>query len=192
MPWAWNAIRLPVRAPPLAWASATCSTRSPKPLPEPQQAEAEEDPADAISPWLGKPQRWGRATPRQRRLLGQDRAIVTDVPGTTRDAIDARFRRATARRYTIIDTAGIRRRQRQRGGRPRRAVTAVDSRSSAAVPPQRRRPSFVIDGSRRRLTEQDAKSRRRWLDARGQGWPLLVVNKWDLVEKDTYDHGGHP
>ena len=110
------------------------------------------------------------------RLLGQERVIVSDIPGTTRDAIDTRLTR-DGREYVIIDTAGMRRKSRI--GEPAehysvsRALNAID-RSDVCV--------LVIDASTG-IREQD-KHIAGYAHEAGKGL-LIVVNKWDLPEKET-------
>lgn len=109
------------------------------------------------------------------RLLGQERMIVSDVPGTTRDAIDTLLER-DGRRFRLIDTAGMRRKARI--DRPverysvMRAIRAIDRCDLAFV---------IIDGAQG-LTDQDKRIAGMVGEA-GKG-VALVVNKWDLVEKD--------
>ena len=110
------------------------------------------------------------------RLLGQERVIVSDIPGTTRDAIDTRLTR-DGREYVIIDTAGMRRKSRI--GEPAehysvsRALNAID-RSDVCV--------LVIDASTG-IKEQD-KHIAGYAHEAGKGL-LVLVNKWDLPEKET-------
>ena len=110
------------------------------------------------------------------RLLGQERVIVSDIPGTTRDAIDTRLSR-DGREYMIIDTAGMRRKSRI--GEPAehysvsRALNAID-RSDVCV--------LVIDATAG-IIEQD-KHIAGYAHEAGKGL-LIVVNKWDLPEKET-------
>ncbi|MEG1997940.1 MAG: ribosome biogenesis GTPase Der, partial [Clostridiales bacterium] len=109
------------------------------------------------------------------RLLGQDRVIVSDIPGTTRDAIDTKLIR-DGREYMIIDTAGMR--HKPRINEPAeyysvaRALNAVE-RADVAV--------LVLDASAG-IIEQD-KRIAGYAHEAGKGL-LIVVNKWDLPEKD--------
>ena len=109
------------------------------------------------------------------RLLKEDRMIVSDIAGTTRDAIDSvvRFR---DREYVFTDTAGLRRKSRIKEEIEQfsiiRAVTAVE-KSDVVI--------LMLDASEG-VTEQDAKIAGIAHD-RGKG-VLILVNKWDLVEKD--------
>lgn len=110
-------------------------------------------------------------------LLGQERAIVSDIPGTTRDAIDTRLV-WEGEEVVLIDTAGIRRRGRVEQGIEKysvmRAMRAIQ-RADVVV--------LVIDASQG-VTAQDAHVASYALDElKGI---MVVVNKWDLVEKDTH------
>lgn len=108
-------------------------------------------------------------------LLGEQRVIVSDVPGTTRDAIDT-FLTRQGQKYLLIDTAGIRRRSRIDLPTERysviRALRAVE-RSDLVL--------MLIDAVEK-LTEQD-KRIAGYAHEKGRG-SILVVNKWDLVKKD--------
>ncbi len=111
------------------------------------------------------------------RLLGEDRSIVTEIAGTTRDAIDTRFVRG-GKAYTIIDTAGIRR---------KRSVTDdVEYYSVLRAFDAIRRADvvlLVVDATQG-ITEQDVKIAGM---VHEEGKPsVIVMNKWDLVEKDTH------
>ncbi len=108
-------------------------------------------------------------------LLGQERSIVSDVPGTTRDAIDSDVE-YDGQRFTLIDTAGIRRKSRIDEAVEHysvlRALRAVN-RSDVCV--------LMLDGTEL-ATDQD-KRIGGYAHEAGKGI-ILVVNKWDLVEKD--------
>ena len=110
------------------------------------------------------------------KLLGQDRLIVSDIAGTTRDAIDTRIK-VNGREYIFIDTAGLRRKSKIKDEIERfsiiRTVAAVE-RCDIAI--------LVIDAEEG-VTEQDTKIAGIAHD-RGKGM-IIVVNKWDLIEKDT-------
>lgn len=109
------------------------------------------------------------------KLCGKDRVIVSDIAGTTRDAIDTEVRH-DGRGYVFIDTAGIRRKSKIKEEIERysiiRAVTAVE-RADVVI--------ILIDGVEG-VTEQDAKIAGIAHD-RGKGI-IIAVNKWDIVEKD--------
>lgn len=110
------------------------------------------------------------------RLLGFERSIVTDVAGTTRDAIDTKFT-YDGKNYTIIDTAGIRKKAKVEDDVEYYSVMrAFDAVRRADV------CLLVVDSSEG-LTEQDTKIIGY---VHEQGKPSVVVmNKWDLIEKDT-------
>mgnify|MGYP002621613054 CR=1 FL=1 len=109
-------------------------------------------------------------------ILGEERVIVSDIPGTTRDAIDSKFKR-NARDYVVIDTAGIRKQGKIYENAEKysviRAIRAIE-RSQIVV--------VVLDATQG-ILEQDkriAGYAREYNRA-----VLIVVNKWDLIEKDS-------
>ncbi|HHU74956.1 MAG TPA: ribosome biogenesis GTPase Der [Clostridiales bacterium] len=110
------------------------------------------------------------------RLLGENRVIVSDIAGTTRDAIDTPIRR-NGKEYVLIDTAGLRRKSKVKEELERysiiRTVSAVE-RADVVV--------LVIDASEG-VTEQDAKIIGIAHD-RGKGI-IIAVNKWDLIVKNN-------
>lgn len=116
------------------------------------------------------------------KLLGENRVIVSDIAGTTRDAIDTRVKK-DGRDYIFIDTAGIRRKSKIKEQLEHysivRTVTAVE-RADVVL--------LVIDASEG-VTEQDAKIA-GIAHERGKGI-IIVVNKWDLVEKDDKTMNEH-
>lgn len=109
------------------------------------------------------------------KLLGKDRVIVSETPGTTRDAIDTPFEQ-DGKHYVLIDTAGMRRKARIEELTEQysvvRSLRAVD-RSDVAL--------MLIDAVEG-VTEQDKKIAGYAHEA-GKGI-ILVVNKWDLIPKD--------
>ena len=109
------------------------------------------------------------------KLLGEDRVIVSDIAGTTRDAIDTEVIR-DGREYVFIDTAGLRRKSKIKEDIERysiiRTVTAVE-RADVCV--------LVIDATEG-VTEQDAKIA-GIAHERGKGM-IVAVNKWDAIEKN--------
>ncbi len=116
------------------------------------------------------------------RLSGENRVIVSDIAGTTRDAIDTEIR-YNGRDYVFIDTAGLRRKNKIKEEIERysiiRAVTAVERADVVLV---------VIDATEG-VTEQDAKIA-GIAHERGKGI-IVVVNKWDAVtknDKTIYEH----
>lgn len=109
------------------------------------------------------------------KLLGENRVIVSDIAGTTRDAIDTNLV-WNGKEYVFIDTAGLRRKSKIKEELERysiiRTVTAVDRADVVIV---------VID-AKEGVTEQDAKIA-GIAHERGKGI-IVAVNKWDAIEKD--------
>ena len=111
------------------------------------------------------------------RLLGFDRTIVSGIAGTTRDAIDTPFT-YNGQKFTLIDTAGIRKKKSVHEDVEYYSVV----RALGAI--RRADVCLVVVDSTEGLTEQDVKILGY---VHEQGKPSVVVmNKWDLVEKDTY------
>lgn len=111
-------------------------------------------------------------------LLGEERTIVSDVPGTTRDSIDTPFEHG-GRLYTLVDTAGIRRKRSIEDESIERYSVI---RSLAAV--RRADVVLIVCDASEGLSEQDVRIAGY---AHEEGKPsVLLVNKWDLVEKDTH------
>ncbi len=112
------------------------------------------------------------------RILGFERVIVSDVPGTTRDAIDTPFTYNGAK-YTLIDTAGMRR---KRGIEDESVERYSVLRAIAAI--SRADVVFVVFDSSEPVSEQDVRIAGMVHD---EGKPsVIVMNKWDKVEKDTH------
>ncbi|MBR3735628.1 MAG: ribosome biogenesis GTPase Der, partial [Lachnospiraceae bacterium] len=136
-------------------------------------AETEEDDTPKVA-IIGKPN-VGKSSIIN-RLIGEKRLIVSDIAGTTRDAVDTRLKRNN-KEYIFIDTAGLRRKNKIKEELEKymivRTVSAVE-RCDVAV--------LVIDATEG-VTEQDAKIA-GIAHERGKGM-IIVVNKWDLVEKDN-------
>lgn len=109
------------------------------------------------------------------RILGQERVIVSDVAGTTRDAIDSLFENEFGK-YRFIDTAGMRRKS--------KVDDAIEKysnmRSIAAI--DRADVCLILIDANEGVTEQDTKIAGLAHEA-GKA-SIIVVNKWDLVEKD--------
>lgn len=111
------------------------------------------------------------------KILGYDRVIVSNIAGTTRDAIDTPFERDGVR-YNLIDTAGIRKKSSVDRGVEQYSVL----RALAAV--RRADVVFVVIDSADGVTEQDVKICGY---VHEQGKPsVIVMNKWDAVEKDMH------
>ena len=144
-----------------------------KQFPDPD-AEEEDDGAIQIAV-VGKPN-VGKSS-LVNRILGEDRVMVSDIAGTTRDAIDTRFT-DNDQDFVIIDTAGIRRKraieyQSLERFSIVRALAAID-RCDVAL--------LLIDATQG-VTEQDSKIA-GYVDEQGKA-AIIVINKWDAVEKDT-------
>ena len=142
-----------------------------KNFPEYNKDEAEDErPKVAI---IGKPN-VGKSS-LINKLAQEDRVIVSDIAGTTRDAIDTDIR-YNGKEYVFIDTAGLRRKNKIKEEIERysiiRAVTAVE-RADVCI--------IVIDATEG-VTEQDAKIA-GIAHERGKGI-IIAVNKWDAIEKD--------
>jgi GTPase len=137
-------------------------------------AEEEEDETVKIS-IVGKPN-VGKSS-LLNRLLGQERAIVSPIAGTTRDAIDTPMLFNDVP-ITLIDTAGIRRRGRIDPGVEKYSVL----RSMKAI--ERSDVALLLIDATTGITAQDAHIAGFILDA----WKsvVVIVNKWDAIEKDSY------
>lgn len=116
------------------------------------------------------------------KILGEERVIVSDIAGTTRDAVDTRVR-VQGKEYILIDTAGLRRKGKVTEDIERfsviRTVSAVERASIVVI---------MIDATEG-VTEQDAKIAGIAHD-RGKG-VIIAVNKWDAIEKNDktiYQH----
>ena len=138
----------------------------------PESEEEEEDDTIKVAV-IGKPNVGKSSLINQ--ISGQERAIVSDIAGTTRDATDTRIENQYGK-FTFIDTAGIRRKSKVTDAIEKysiiRARTAVE-RANVCV--------IMIDATEG-FTEQDSKVAGIALD-QGKGC-IVVVNKWDAVEKD--------
>lgn len=114
------------------------------------------------------------------RLIGKDKLIVTDIPGTTRDTIDTRFI-YEGREYILVDTAGLRRKTRVNYGveyfSVMRTIEAID-RCDIAV---------IVLAADEKVAEQDLKiaayAKRKMKEV------IIVYNKWDLPQKDNSTTG---
>lgn len=110
------------------------------------------------------------------KILGENRLIVSDIAGTTRDAIDTKFENEHGK-YVFIDTAGIRRKSKIEEDIEKysiiRAKAAIDNAHVCVL---------VIDATEG-VTDQDAKIAGEAHES-GKG-VIILINKWDLVEKET-------
>ena len=109
-------------------------------------------------------------------ILGEARVIVSDKAGTTRDAIDTSFENETGK-YVFVDTAGIRRKS--------KVIESVEKYSvlRAKLAIERSQVCLIMIDAREGVTEQDTKVAGLAHEA-GKA-SIIVVNKWDLVEKST-------
>lgn len=147
-----------------------------KRLPPPTPDEAEEEGHVIQLALVGRPN-VGKSS-LCNRLLGQERTMVSDIPGTTRDAIDTTFTDADGTRYNIIDTAGMRKKKAVEDETLERYSVL---RSIAAI--DRCDVALLLIDAQTGVTEQDTKIAGLILSA-GKA-VLVAVNKWDAVEKDT-------
>ena len=111
------------------------------------------------------------------KILGEERVIVSDIAGTTRDAIDSYFTN-THGKYIFIDTAGIRRKNKVYDTLEKYSVI----KAKAAI--DRANVCLIMIDATEGVTEQDEKIAGLAHEA-GKG-VIIVINKWDLVTKDTY------
>lgn len=144
-------------------------------LPHLPEADAEEEEESIRVALLGRPN-VGKST-LLNRLLGEERAIVSPIAGTTRDAIDSKLK-WHGQTFTLVDTAGIRRRGKIDPGVEKysvlRSIKALD-RADVAL--------LLIDGVEG-VTAQDTHI--AGMLAEEDAGIIVLVNKWDAVEKDTH------
>ncbi len=114
------------------------------------------------------------------RLLGQERSIVSEVPGTTRDAIDT-YLEWEGQQIVLIDTAGVRRRGKIAPGVEKHSVL----RTLKAI--NRADVCLLLIDAQDKVTAQDQHIGGYILEEAKS--VVLLVNKWDLVEKDSYTMG---
>ncbi|MBW3604857.1 MAG: ribosome biogenesis GTPase Der [Actinobacteria bacterium] len=110
------------------------------------------------------------------RLAGQQRAIVDERPGTTRDAIDSLVRLHGGGTYRFVDTAGLRRKGRQ--GDP----TEYYSRLRTVDALHRAQVALLVLDAAEPFGEQEQRLGRQVIDA-GRGL-VMILNKWDIVDED--------
>ena len=110
------------------------------------------------------------------KILGENRVIVSDVAGTTRDAIDTAFEK-DGQKYVLVDTAGMRKRGKVDEGIERysviRSLAAIDNCDVCVI---------VVD-AKEGISEQDSKIA-GYAHECGKA-SIIAINKWDLIEKDT-------
>ena len=112
------------------------------------------------------------------RMLGEERVMVSDIAGTTRDAIDTRFTDEIGEEYILIDTAGIRKRKSiEYQSLERYSIV----RSLAAI--DRCDVALLLIDAQQGVTEQDSKIA-GYIDEQGKA-AVIIVNKWDAIEKET-------
>ena len=140
----------------------------------PPETEEEEEDDDAIKvAVIGKPNA-GKSS-LINRILGEERTIVSDVAGTTRDAIDSRFENDKGK-FVFIDTAGMRKKSKVEEDVERYSVL----RATMAI--ERSDVCLIMIDATEGVTEQDTKVAGMAHEA-GKAC-IIVVNKWDAVEKD--------
>lgn len=139
------------------------------------EAEQEEEEACYVA-FVGKPN-VGKSSITN-KILGQERSIVSDIPGTTRDAIDSVFYR-DGKKYVLTDTAGMRKKARIEDESIERYSVI---RSLASV--RRANVVVVMIDANEGITEQDVKIA-GYVHDEGKA-VIIAVNKWDAIEKDTY------
>lgn len=138
-------------------------------------SEEQEDTESVKIAIVGKPNA-GKSS-LMNRLLGQERAIVSPIPGTTRDAVDTQLEYEGIP-VTLIDTAGIRRRGKVEPGVEKYSVL----RSMQAI--ERADVSLLVVDATSGITSQDTHIAGFIMDA----WKstVVLVNKWDAIEKDSF------
>ena len=140
----------------------------------PEESLAEEEDAGIKVAVIGKPNA-GKSSIIN-KILGDERLIVSNIAGITRDAVDTQFENATGK-YTFIDTAGIRRQSKINDKIEKYSVL----RANMAV--ERADVCLIMIDAGTGITEQDEKIAGIAHEA---GKPsIIVVNKWDSIEKDT-------
>ena len=138
----------------------------------PEQEEEEDDDVIKVA-LIGKPN-VGKSS-LTNRILGEERVIVSDVAGTTRDAVDSYFENEKGK-YLIIDTAGMRKKSKVEDRVEKFSVL----RATMAI--ERADVCLIMIDAREGVTEQDTKVAGLAHEA-GKAC-IIVVNKWDAVEKD--------
>ncbi len=140
----------------------------------PENTDNEEDASVIKVAVIGKPNS-GKSS-LINKILGEERVIVSDIPGTTRDAVDTPFE-FEGKKYILIDTAGVRRQSKITENIEKYSVI----RSWAAV--DRSDVCILMVDANDGISEQDAKIAGY---AHDMGKSIIIaINKWDLVEKDS-------
>ena len=141
-------------------------------FPPEEEEEDEEDDAIKVAV-IGKPNA-GKSS-LVNRILGEERVIVSNVAGTTRDAIDSRFENEKGK-FVFIDTAGMRKRSKVEEDIEKYSVL----RATMAI--ERADVCLIMIDATEGITEQDTKVAGMAHEA-GKA-SIIVINKWDLIEKD--------
>ena len=143
-------------------------------IPEELFQQNEDDSGSLRVAIVGKPNAGKSSLVNQ--ILGEERVIVSNVAGTTRDAVDTSFEK-DGKTYTLVDTAGMRKRGKVDEGIERysvlRSLSAVDNCDVCVI---------VVDANEG-ISEQDSKIA-GYAHEKGKA-SIIAVNKWDLIEKDT-------
>ena len=139
----------------------------------PEQEEEEEDDRIRVA-IIGRPN-VGKSS-LTNRILGETRMVVSEVAGTTRDAVDSPYEDESGK-YLFIDTAGIRRKSKVEDRIEKFSVM----RAEAAV--ERAQVCLILLDAREGVTEQDTKV--AGLAHESGKASVIIVNKWDLIDKET-------
>ncbi len=139
----------------------------------PEQEEEQEDDRIRVA-IIGRPN-VGKSS-LTNRILGETRMVVSDIAGTTRDAVDSPYEDESGK-YLFIDTAGIRRKSRVEDRIEKFSVM----RAEAAV--ERAQVCLILLDAREGVTEQDTKV--AGLAHESGKASVIIVNKWDLIDKET-------
>ena len=140
----------------------------------PEKTEKEDDEDKIKVAIIGKPNVGKSSLVNQ--ILGENRAIVSDIAGTTRDAIDTEFENEKGK-YVLIDTAGIRKKSKVKESIEKFSIM----RTLLAI--ERADVCLMMIDATEGVTDQDAKIAGEAHEA-GKG-VIIVVNKWDMLEKET-------